>query len=44
MIGAGGKKGISFYASEDYTKAYSQQSDVFLNAPLCGRRAVKRRA
>ena len=35
MIGAGGKKGISFYASEDYTKAYSQKSDVFLNPPLC---------
>ena len=38
MIGAGGKKGISMYASEDYTKAYSQQSDVYLNPPLCGRR------
>lgn len=38
MIGAGGKKGISFYASEDYTKAYSQKSDVFLNPPLCGNR------
>ena len=36
MIGAGGKKGISVYTSEDYTKAYSQQSDVYLNPPLCG--------
>ncbi|KAK8831165.1 hypothetical protein WA577_003336 [Blastocystis sp. JDR] len=37
MIGAGGKKGISVYTSEDYTKAYSQQSDVYLNPPLCDR-------
>lgn len=36
MIGAGGKKGISFYSSEDYLKASSHSSDVFQNPPLCG--------
>lgn len=37
MIGAGGKKGISFYSSEDYLKASSHSSDVFQNPPLCGK-------
>lgn len=36
MIGAGGRRGISFYCSEDFSKASSQQSDVYQNPPLCG--------
>ena len=37
MVGGGGGKGIALYCSEDFSKAYSQQSDVYKNPPLCSK-------
>ena len=34
MVGAGGKDGIALYVSNDFSKSYSQQSEVFGNPAL----------
>ena len=34
MVGAGGKEGIALYVSNDFSKSYSQQSEVFGNPAL----------